>query len=198
MTAAARRPAFACPHCGTPLARTPRRGPGIPRGALQIRCPHCRYRMFDYPRLCVGFTVVRRGHLLMLVRGHEPRRGAIDLPGGFLETGEDPEAAARRELHEETGLRVGPATPLGTWWDTYDLPGFGPFPTFNWYFHAAWRSGTPRAGDDAAEAHWIPFADLGKRLLQRRFAWAHMRAVVRAVHDRAHAGRARRVYAPRS
>lgn len=152
--------------------------------------------MFDYPRVCIGFTVVKRDHLLMLTRGHEPRRGAIDLPGGFLESGEDLEAAARRELREETGLRLGRASLLATYWDVYDLPGFGPFPTLNHYFFAHWRAGTPQAGDDAAEAHWVPFAELGRRALQRRFAWAHMRKVVRDVRERAHAARLRGVYAP--
>jgi ADP-ribose pyrophosphatase YjhB (NUDIX family) len=167
----------------------------VPRGALQILCPRCRFRMFDYPRVCIAFTVVRRDALLMLTRGQEPRRGAIDLPGGFLEPGEDLEAAARRELREETGLRVGPASLLATYWDVYDLPGFGPFPTLNYYYFARWRSGTPRAGDDAAETHWVRFEELGRRSLQRRFAWAHMRNVVRDVRRRANAGRGSRVYA---
>jgi ADP-ribose pyrophosphatase YjhB (NUDIX family) len=141
--------------------------------------------MYDYPRVCIGFTVVKRGHLLLLTRGHEPRRGALDLPGGFLEAGEDLEAAARRELYEETRLRVGRASLLATYWDVYDLPGFGPFPTLSHYFFARWRSGTPRAGDDAAEAHWVPFAELGRAAVQQRFAWAHMRRVVEAVRLRA-------------
>ena len=141
--------------------------------------------MYDYPRVCVGFAVVRRGHLLVLTRGHEPKRGALDLPGGFLEAGEELEAAARRELFEETGLRVGRAEPLATYWDTYDLPGFGPFPTWSTYFFARWRSGIPVAADDAAEAHWVPFAELGRRALQRRFAWAHMRRLVRDARRRA-------------
>jgi len=140
--------------------------------------------MYDYPRLCVGLVVTRRDRLLMLTRGHEPRRGRLDLPGGFLEAGEDPEAAARRELREETGLRVGRAAPFGVYWDRYELPGFGAFPTLNTYYSARWRSGVPRAADDAADAHWVPLADLGRPSLQRRFAWAHMRHVVRELRRR--------------
>jgi ADP-ribose pyrophosphatase YjhB (NUDIX family) len=142
-----------------------------------IHCPHCRYRIYDYPRLCVGFVVVKDDCVLVLTRGHTPKRGWLDLPGGFLEAGEDLVRAARRELAEETGLRVGRATPLGVYWDHYPLPGFGSFPTLNFYYLARWRSGVPEAADDAAAAEWVPFSALGSR--RKRFSWAHMSRVLR-------------------
>jgi 8-oxo-dGTP diphosphatase len=132
--------------------------------------------MFDYPRPCAGVVVVRGAEVLLLTRGHLPRRGYFDLPGGFLEAGEDPEGGARRELKEETGLEVGRVRPLGIHWDRYHLRGFGSFPTMNFYYLGRWRRGEPRAADDAAAANWHPLERVVS--LRRRFAWAHMTAVL--------------------
>jgi ADP-ribose pyrophosphatase YjhB (NUDIX family) len=133
--------------------------------------------MFDYPRPCAGMVVVKRDLVLVLRRGHPPRRGWVDFPGGFLEGGEDPERAARRELREETGLEVGRARWLGLYWDRYFLRGFGYFPTMNFYYVARWRRGEPRAADDAAAAAWIRRTELPR--LAPRFAWRHMALVMR-------------------
>jgi len=43
-------------------------------------------------------------HVLLIKRGHAPYRGRWALPGGFVQVDESLEAAARRELAEETGV----------------------------------------------------------------------------------------------
>jgi ADP-ribose pyrophosphatase YjhB (NUDIX family) len=133
--------------------------------------------IYDYPRVAAGTLLLRDRDVLLLRRAHPPRRGMLDIPGGFLDAGETFEQNARRELREETGLSVGRMTPLGTYWDRYYLRGFGWFPTMNVYFTARWRSGVPVADDDAASAEWVPMASLGRP--NARWAWAHMGLVFR-------------------
>jgi len=173
-------PAFPCLRCGRPIRRAeadPARG--RPR---TLHCPRCRYLIYDYPRPCAGMIVVKGRDVLVLRRAHPPRKGCLDIPGGFMEAGESIDGAARRELLEETGLKVGAIAWLGFYWDRYYLKGFGHFPTMNFYYIARWRSGEPRAGDDAAHAEWVPAAKLGGR--GQRFAWKHMREVYRDVRRR--------------
>jgi 8-oxo-dGTP diphosphatase len=137
--------------------------------------------------------VMREGDVLMLRRAHAPRRGWLDIPGGFMEAGESIVSAARRELREETGLNLGSVRELGFYWDRYYLKGFGWFPTLNFYFLGRWRSGTPRAADDAASAEWTPLSKLGRP--GQRLAFRHMRDVFRdvrrAVRERGATGRDR-------
>lgn len=58
-----------------------------------------------HSRAGAGTLVIREGRVLM-VRRERSGRVRWELPSGFLEGGETFEAAAARETHEETGIRV--------------------------------------------------------------------------------------------
>ena len=166
-------PTFPCVRCGRPVARRP----ATATRPRTITCPRCRYIIYDYPRTAAGVLVLRERSVLLLTRGHTPRKGFMDVPGGFIEARETITGGARRELREETGLTLGRLDLLGVYWDEYALPRFGRFPTMNWYFVGWWRSGTPQAADDAADAEWVPLAELPRR--RARYSWKHMTRVFR-------------------
>jgi ADP-ribose pyrophosphatase len=62
------------------------------------------YRV-ELPEWAQVFAVTDDGRVAMIEHyKHGPGVVSLELPAGYLEPGEDPEAAARRELREETGL----------------------------------------------------------------------------------------------
>jgi A/G-specific adenine glycosylase len=89
-----------CPVAGWCRARRELSDPGaLPRTRPRGRRPHVR-----------ASVVVLHDHGRWLVQRRAPDRllgGLWEFPGGHIEAGESPEAAARRELREETGLRAG-------------------------------------------------------------------------------------------
>ena len=58
----------------------------------------------DRPFLAASVAVVRAGKVVLAARTSEPNARIFSLPGGIVEAGETLEAAALRELAEETGV----------------------------------------------------------------------------------------------
>src|SRR5262249_7383673 len=107
----------------------------------------------DVPRVAVDCVVTDpKGRLLLIRRKFPPFRNHYALPGGFLERGETVEDGCRRELREETGVRVGPLALVGV----YSEPGRDPRGSvISIAFRGRVRSSAARAGDDAAEVEWV-------------------------------------------
>ncbi len=83
-----------------------------------------------------------------------------DVIGGFLEPGEHPEKGMKREVHEETGLKVEPTDMIGFFMDVYD----GSFPTLNICYTAAVTGGKLKPGDDIEELQWFEISKLPKNI----------------------------------
>ncbi len=89
--------------------------------------------------------------LLLMRRKHPPFQGCYAFPGGFVEVGETTEAAALRELKEETGIVAEDPQLIGV----YSQPGRDPrhhTVTIAYLFFV--ESAVPVAGDDAAQAEF--------------------------------------------
>ena len=73
------------------------------------------YYVVERPDAAIIFPLTTRGEVV-LVRQYRPplERMELGLPAGLVERDEKPEAAARRELREETGYSGGEWEPLGS------------------------------------------------------------------------------------
>lgn len=124
-----------------------------------MNAPDTRYP--QAPRVAVGALVVKAGAVLLVKRGKAPSNGKWAIPGGSVELGETLQQAAEREVFEETGIRIQAADPV------YTLDFIERNRQGSVRFHyviidlaAEYLSGKIKAGDDADQAAWIPFAEL--------------------------------------
>ena len=95
-----------CPRCASPdfvLAQNGRH--------FTCRAAGCDFEFFLNSAAAVGVILYAAdGRILVLRRANEPGRGLLGLPGGFVDEGESAEATGCREVREESGLEIDPAT----------------------------------------------------------------------------------------
>ena len=128
------------------------------------------------PKVGVGIVCLRGQDVLLIRRAKPPKQGEWSLPGGRLEWGETLQAAALRELREETGVSA-KLTGLidvvdglfrdgqGALRDHYVLVDYA----------ARWLSGEPIGASDALEARFFSLEAIDELGL-----WAETARVIRA------------------
>jgi 8-oxo-dGTP diphosphatase len=107
------------------------------------------------PFVGIGIVVIKDNRVLLCRRGKPPNVGSWTLPGGAQDLGETCEAAARRELLEETGLAVGELHFCAhvdiIRRDDDDRVRFH-YTILD--FAGCWVDGDPVAGSDVSEVQW--------------------------------------------
>jgi ADP-ribose pyrophosphatase len=102
---------------------------------------------------------------------HGPRRFGLGFPAGFIDPGEAPDAACRRELLEETGYAPCRLDDLGSYVDNGNQRG-----SFGHYFFAAGcsRVTTPQPDDlETIEIRLMQPAAIDAALAQGQFSVIH-------------------------
>jgi ADP-ribose pyrophosphatase len=123
---------------------------------LKKQQSHSKNDYPDQPRLAVGAVVFKDEHVLLVRRGQPPAEGLWAIPGGSVKIGETLQAAAEREIREETGIRIRAAEPIYTF-DVIERDKTGSI-RFHYVIvdlSAEYVSGELTAGDDAIDARWI-------------------------------------------
>jgi len=118
-------------------------------------------RTFTAARVGVGAVVITDGKVLLVQRGSAPGKGLWAIPGGAVEVGETLQAAAEREILEETGVVIRAGEPIYA----FDLiendeSGILKFHYVIIDLKADYISGVPIAADDAEDARWLAPEDL--------------------------------------
>jgi ADP-ribose pyrophosphatase YjhB (NUDIX family) len=141
-----------CPYCSQPLETRPE------HDILRDYCGHCNKFFYDNPIPVVSCILTIERQVLLVKRKLDPNKGEWCLPMGFAESGESIEAAALRELQEETGI-IGKITSL-----VDVVSGFSKMYGDLIYitFEVEKIGGKLNPGDDADEAALFPFDEMPK------------------------------------
>jgi ADP-ribose pyrophosphatase YjhB (NUDIX family) len=115
----------------------------------------------DAPVVAVAALILDKGRLLLVKRKNEPSRGLWSAPGGVVELAENVEDAVKREVNEETGLRVEVDRILTVL--NHIIKNKDDRVRFHYviiYFLARALGGRLMASTDAQEVKWIPLDEV--------------------------------------
>lgn len=96
----------------------------------------------------VAAVCIHEGRVLLARHTYGPGKGRLIIPGGYIEKGETPMEAVKREYLEEAGVTIEPKELIGVRFNAKD-----------WYvvFRAEYVSGRARSdGDENNEVLWLP------------------------------------------
>jgi 8-oxo-dGTP diphosphatase len=112
----------------------------------------------EYPRhpiVGVGGVVIRGSHVLLIRRGREPLKGEWSIPGGMLELGESLKEGVKREVLEETGLRVRPLEVLAVFDRVQKKGGRVRYHYVIVDYVCCPSGGRLKSGSDVLDARWV-------------------------------------------
>lgn len=137
-----------CPSCG-------QKGTVIAFDSTEYKCSSCDTLYWNNPRLAVGVILLNEnGEMLFSERGVEPNKGKYDVPGGFMEFGEDIFDCCIREIKEELNIALEKEDLSIVAVNTVEyLPGVSVADTL--VFAKKWK-GTPQPADDVSGYRWEP------------------------------------------
>lgn len=134
----------------------------------RVRLPDGRtlpeFHRLEKPDVVVVFALTAEGRVVGLWHyKHGPGRIIFALPAGHVDPGEDPEAAARRELHEETGYEARSWKVLGR----FTIDGNLAVGRVHIYLARHLRRASPIESDDLED---FDLEEVTPRTLERRLA----------------------------
>lgn len=118
----------------------------------------CELCAFENPKLTATAIVIRDGKILVVKRNEEPFKGQWDFLGGYLQKGETPTVALKREIKEELDVEVQSATFIEAFPGTVTYKEYI-FPILSFVYLVELR-GEFVLNNENSEFAWVPIAEL--------------------------------------
>jgi len=87
-----------CPSCGKESLNWD--------GEKKWSCPECNFTLYNNVAGAVAVVIRFENEIYLTKRNRDPKKGKLDLPGGFVDPRESAEETCKRELFEELQLEV--------------------------------------------------------------------------------------------
>ncbi len=115
----------------------------------RLACAACGFVFYLGPKLVAGAIFELDGKIVLVQRDIEPGYGKWTFPGGFVELGERAEAAAEREVLEESGLEIEVGDIIGLYTYEGEVPAIA-------VFAARVLGGEPKPLDETMDVRGFP------------------------------------------
>ncbi len=92
-------------------------------GVKEFGCKTCSFTFYQNVAAAVAAVLEYDQKIILIKRSEEPGKGKLDLPGGFVDPGENAEDAIKREIKEELKINVGLLKYLGSYPNIYEYKG---------------------------------------------------------------------------
>jgi mutator protein MutT len=146
-----------CPVCGS--------GQFDQHNIKSKMCNSCGFIYYINPSAATAaFIRNDDGDLLVCRRAHEPAKGTLDLPGGFIDYNETAEQGVAREIEEEIGVKAIAVKYLFSLPNDYVYSGMD-IPTMDLFFECKLEDYSRIiAADDVEECFFLPVREINPAL----------------------------------
>ncbi|MDR2951507.1 MAG: NUDIX domain-containing protein [Prevotella sp.] len=161
-----------CPKCGSERF--------VENNFKSKKCENCGFvYYFNSSSSTIALIINEDKELLVATRAHEPSKGTLDLPGGFVDLDETGEEAVIREVKEETHLDVLDVRYLFSIPNRYVYSGFEVHTLDLVYLCKVENTQNLQAEDDVAKLQFIKINELNPDL----FGLLSVKEVIKEVKE---------------